>query len=331
MQSKSDARTARAVAGLRALADPVRLHMVRLIRASSAGELRVGDLCQSFELSQPTISHHLRVLFEAGLVVRRHEGNVVHYRVSDAALDELVEVIEAGRGSAGLPPTSVSVERPRRGLAGLAATGLDGFLSRTSADLAYRFAGVFSPETVDRYVRESYQALYSRSGSKAHLPVLAVRFAQERLTALAQVSGGAAKPVPELLFVCTQNAGRSQMAAAMLTGLAEGRVHVRTAGSRPGTAIDPAVIEALSEIGLTVGEEFPKPLTDDVIRAADVVVTMGCGDACPIYPGKRYLDWDLPDPAGQPLDVVRDIRDRIQTKLHQILDDVGIEPGKELP
>jgi arsenate reductase len=125
------------------------------------------------------------------------------------------------------------------------------------------------------------------------------------------------------LFVCVQNAGRSQMAAALLKHRAQGRVHVRSAGSDPAEEINPAVVDALAELDIDVQEEFPKPLTDEVVRAADAVVTMGCGDACPVYPGKRYLDWELEDPAGKPLDVVRRIRDeidgRVQTLLAELL------------
>jgi arsenate reductase (thioredoxin) len=123
--------------------------------------------------------------------------------------------------------------------------------------------------------------------------------------------------------VCVQNAGRSQMAAALLKHRAQGRVHVRSAGSDPAEEINPAVVDALAELDIDVQEEFPKPLTDEVVRAADAVVTMGCGDACPVYPGKRYLDWELEDPAGKPLDVVRRIRDeidgRVQTLLAELL------------
>ncbi len=128
-----------------------------------------------------------------------------------------------------------------------------------------------------------------------------------------------AKRIPEVLFVCVHNAGRSQMAAALLDHLAGGRVHVRSAGSTPAAELNPAVVRAMQEIGLDVSNEFPKPLTDEYVRAADVVVTMGCGDACPVYPGKRYLDWDLPDPAGKGLDEVRPIRDEIDRRVRELL------------
>jgi arsenate reductase (thioredoxin) len=125
--------------------------------------------------------------------------------------------------------------------------------------------------------------------------------------------------VPEVLFVCVHNAGRSQMAAALLDHHAQGRVSVCSAGSAPAATINPAVVEVMSEVGLDLSREFPKPLTDDAVQAADVVITMGCGDACPVYPGIRYLDWELPDPAGLPVDQVRPIRDAIDEKVQALL------------
>jgi protein-tyrosine-phosphatase len=128
--------------------------------------------------------------------------------------------------------------------------------------------------------------------------------------------------VPEVLFVCVHNAGRSQMAAGLLDQLAAGRVHVRTAGSEPADQINPVAVEAMTEVGVDLSEEFPKALTDEVVKAADVVVTMGCGDACPIYPGKRYADWDLEDPAGKDLETVRRIRDEIAGRVRTLLSEV---------
>ena len=125
--------------------------------------------------------------------------------------------------------------------------------------------------------------------------------------------------IPEVLFVCTHNAGRSQMAAALLDHQAAGRVQVTSAGSQPADRLNPAVVQAMAEVGLDISREFPKPLTNDKVQAADVVITMGCGDACPIYPGKRYLDWDLPDPAGLDLEAVRPIRDEIDRRVLQLL------------
>jgi protein-tyrosine-phosphatase len=124
---------------------------------------------------------------------------------------------------------------------------------------------------------------------------------------------------PEVLFVCVHNAGRSQMAAGLLKLRSEGRINVRSAGSLPTDVINPAVIEAMEEVGVDMSEAFPKPLTDEVVRAADVVITMGCGDACPIYPGKKYEDWELDDPAGQGVDAVRTIRDEIDARVQHLI------------
>jgi protein-tyrosine-phosphatase len=125
--------------------------------------------------------------------------------------------------------------------------------------------------------------------------------------------------VPEVLFVCSHNAGRSQMAAALLHHHAAGRVTVRSAGPAPADSINPAVVQAMAEIDLDLAGEFPKPLTDDAVRAADVVITMGCGDACPVFPGKRYLDWDLPNLSGKTLDQIRPIRDEIDHRVQALL------------
>ena len=162
--------------------------------------------------------------------------------------------------------------------------------------LTREFEGVFSPETVAQCLAESYDQLAATARIDRFLVVLAERFARDRLQATAKVEGKLMTSVPEVLFVCVHNAGRSQMAAALLDHRASGTVHVRSAGSDPADRLNPAVVEAMSEIGLDIAKEFPKPLTDEVVRAADVVITMGCGDACPLYPGKRYLDWELEDP-----------------------------------
>jgi arsenate reductase (thioredoxin) len=142
------------------------------------------------------------------------------------------------------------------------------------------------------------------------------------LRAVAKAEGAIVSELPEVLFVCVHNAGRSQMAAALLDRYADGRVLVRSAGSAPGDEINPAVVEALDEVGLDVSKEFPKPLTDEAVKAADVVITMGCGDACPIYPGKRYEDWELEDPAGKDVETVRRIRDEIEGRVRALVDDL---------
>ena len=193
-----------------------------------------------------------------------------------------------------------------------------GHVAKAIDALSDEFHGIFARETVERFVHESLESLQGVR-LRDYVPLFAHRFARERLRAMAQAEGKVGKDVPEVLFVCTHNAGRSQMAAALLDHAAKGRVHVRSAGSAPGEEINPAAVEALSEIGIDISKEFPKPMTDEVVRAADAVITMGCGDACPIYPGKRYEDWDLEDPAGQDLEAVRPIRDEIDRRVHVLL------------
>jgi arsenate reductase len=181
------------------------------------------------------------------------------------------------------------------------------------------FAGTFGRETIARYIAESVDLLGNSSVS-VFVPVLAHRFARERLKALGQADGLIVKEQPEVLFVCVHNAGRSQMAAGLVTLRSEGKIHVRSAGSAPGEAINPLVVEAMAELGIDLSTAFPKPLTDEVVRAADAVITMGCGDACPIYPGKRYEDWALDDPAeAESLDSVRVIRDEIDTRVRTLV------------
>jgi arsenate reductase len=134
--------------------------------------------------------------------------------------------------------------------------------------------------------------------------------------------------VPEVLFVCVHNAGRSQMAAALLDRLGGGRVRVRSAGSEPARSLNPTVVEAMREVGIDMSREFPKPLSDGAVRAADAVITMGCGDSCPIYPGKRYQDWNLEDPAGKDLGTVRRIRDEIEVRVAQLLAELVWKPRR---
>jgi arsenate reductase (thioredoxin) len=195
-------------------------------------------------------------------------------------------------------------------------------LEKGLASLEEEFSGILSGETVERFMAESLQAL-SGSRLKDFVPLFVHRFARERLRALGQVEGTITKEVPEVLFVCVQNAGRSQMAAALMDHYSDGRVHVRSAGSQPGERINPNVVTAMDELGLDLSKEFPKPMTDEVVKAADAVITMGCGDACPIYPGKRYEDWELDDPADEDLDGVRRIRDEIGTRVKALLAEVA--------
>ena len=214
-------------------------------------------------------------------------------------------------------------ESDRKGVPGLGYP--EEYLKRLASELSEKFSGIFGAETVERYVLETYTALLRTATVKAYLANITRRFAIDRLTALAQAKGAIDSPVPEVLFVCEQNAGRSQMAAVLTAHLSAGAVHVRSAGSAPAHELNPAVVAAMTELGLDLSEAFPKPLTDDVVQAADVVITMGCGDACPVYPGIRYQDWDLTDPTDLPIEDVRMIRDQIRTNVEQMLAKLGIE------
>jgi arsenate reductase (thioredoxin) len=194
-------------------------------------------------------------------------------------------------------------------------------LDTTIGRLADELRGVFSRETVARYVEESFEQIGERlTVGPNFLPVIIERFAREQLWAAAQSQGRVEKALPEVLFVCERNAGRSQMAAALADHLTNGWIAVRSAGSHPDERIDPVVMQAMSELGIDITLGFPKPLTDDVVRAADVVVTLGCGDACPVYAGKRYEDWPIADPAGQPLDVVRRIRYELYHRVCELIE-----------
>jgi len=197
-------------------------------------------------------------------------------------------------------------------------------VEKAAEALQDEFAGTFSRETIARFIAESVDLL---GGSKLNVfvPVLAHRFARERLKALGQAEGLITKEQPEVLFVCVQNAGRSQMAAGLLTLRSGGLVGVRSAGSDPGEIVNPLAVQAMAELGIDLENAFPKPLTDEVVRAADVVITMGCGDACPIYPGKRYEDWQVSDPAtAASLGEVRVIRSEIDWRIQQLLGELDV-------
>ena len=194
--------------------------------------------------------------------------------------------------------------------------------TRIVDDLTYHYDGVFSRDTVQRAVEAACDTLGPVAKFPNFLPILTERFARDRLLAAAQAEGKVATGVPEILFVCVHNAGRSQMAAALAKHLSADKVHVRSAGSQPTRQIHPMTIQALAERGIEPTEAFPKPLTDDVVRAADVIITMGCGDACPVLPGKRYEDWEVADPSGQPIEVVRAIRDDIQARVTTLLGEI---------
>jgi len=196
--------------------------------------------------------------------------------------------------------------------------------ARIVDDLSYRYDGVLSRETVAQAVQDARTHLEPLSRVPDYLPILTERFARDRLLAAAQAEGRIATSTPELLFVCVRNAGRSQMAAALAQHLSGGRVHVRSAGSAPTGEMLPFALQVLRERDIDVTEAFPKPLTNDVVHAANVIVAMGCGDACPVIPGKRYEDWDVADPADQPIEVVRAIADDIQVRVTRLLAELHV-------
>jgi protein-tyrosine-phosphatase len=191
---------------------------------------------------------------------------------------------------------------------------------RTAAyRLAREFDGAYGTETIERFLHSSYEQFASRSSVPNFLPLLAERFARQRLHALARVEGHHEDGKPVVLFLCTHNAGRSQMALGFFTHLTGEHAIAWSGGSEPGTAINPSAIAAMAERGIDISNEYPKPWTDEVVRAADVVVTMGCGDACPVFPGTRYEDWDVPAPAGLTVEDVRPIRDELERRVRYLI------------
>ena len=193
-----------------------------------------------------------------------------------------------------------------------------------TARLEPQFAGTFGPETIERFVHDSLEQLLPTAKIATYLPLLAEKFARQRLAALARLEGSVPSTVPGVLFLCVQNAGRSQMAAGWLRHLAGDRAMVWSGGSEPTSEINPAAVAAMAEVGIDITDEFPKPWTDEIVRAADVVITMGCGDACPLYPGIRYEDWEIDDPAGGDLSSVRPIRDEIRDRVEALMASLAI-------
>jgi arsenate reductase (thioredoxin) len=204
--------------------------------------------------------------------------------------------------------------------------GIDQQLAlRTAATrLHEEFDGIFGTETIERFLHSSYDQFAAHSTIPRFLPLLAERFARQRLYALARVEGHHHDGKPTVLFLCVHNAGRSQMALGFFQHLAEDRAVAWSGGSQPGYEINPSAIAAMTERGIDISREFPKPWTDEIVQAADVVITMGCGDACPVFPGKRYLDWTLDDPAGKSVEDVRPVRDEIERRIRALLDELGV-------
>lgn len=197
-------------------------------------------------------------------------------------------------------------------------------MKTAAGQLQREFDGVFGVETIERFLHSSYDQFAGRATVPHFLPLLAERFARQRLRALARVEGKSGDGKPTVLFLCTHNAGRSQMALGFFTHLAGDRAVAWSGGSEPGELVNPAAVEAMAERDIDISGEYPKPWTDEIVRAADVIITMGCGDACPIFPGRRYEEWILEDPHGQDVAAVRPIRDEIERRVRALLTELEV-------
>lgn len=301
---------------LKALAEPLRLRMLSAIAVDPRGESCVCDLAELADVSQPTVSHHLKVLRTVGLLDSERRGTWVWYRVApekEAAVAALLE----GFAPAVVAPTVEAETTTAAELEGMAL-----HIERLAADLANATPQV-PQETITSIVRDSHTALARSAKITRYLVPLTERFARQRL---ADLTRDPATAPPQVLFVCVANAGRSQLAAALTHSLSGGRVIARSAGSTPAVGVHPHVRDLVAEIYREAADEaFPKPLTDDAIRAADVVVTMGCGDACPIVPGVRYEDWAVGDPALASPEGLAAIRDDIAAHVSRLLNTLTTE------
>ena len=307
------AEAATTVAGaLKALADPLRLRMLSSIATDPRGESCVCDLADLAEVSQPTVSHHLKVLKETGMLLSERRGTWVYYRIAPGKQRAVAALLDAFA-----PAAAVTDEPEDTAARAEALQQMDARVTRLADELADELTGL-NRDLVIAIVRESYAGLVRSAKLTAHMIPLTERFARQRL---ADLTRDRSAGVPQVLFVCVQNAGRSQLAAAIVNQLAGGKVVARSAGSTPAVDVHPHVRSLLVEIEgeQDAGDAFPKPLTDDAVRAADVVVTMGCGDVCPIIPGVRYEDWAVGDPALASPEGVDAIRHDIEGRVRDLL------------
>ncbi len=197
-------------------------------------------------------------------------------------------------------------------------------LREAAVRLQRNFEGQLNAETIERFLAESTDYLVARADTGNWIPLLAERFARDRLRALVRLESDAALLNPSVLFLCVHNAGRSQMAAGWMRHLAGDDVDVFSGGSEPAEAVNPAAVAAMAERGIDISGEIPQPWADEIVRAADVVVTMGCGDACPVFPGKRYVDWVVDDPSGKSVDEVRPIRDDLERRVRALMAELEV-------
>jgi arsenate reductase len=199
-------------------------------------------------------------------------------------------------------------------------------IRHSASALERRWKGRMNVETIERFMVESLDLILPNARMRTWVPVLVERLTNDRLRALVRLESDRTGLDPSVLFLCVHNAGRSQMAAGWMRHLAGDRIDVYSGGSEPAGAVNKAAVEAMAEKGIDISEQIPQPWADEVVRAADVIVSMGCGDACPVFPGKRYLDWELDDPAGRPIEEVRPIRDEIERRVRGLMEELGIEP-----
>jgi arsenate reductase (thioredoxin) len=200
-------------------------------------------------------------------------------------------------------------------------------IRQTAVVLQRRWQGQMNVETIERFMAESIDLVLPSARVKTWVPVLVERLTNDRLRAVMRLETERTDLAPSVLFLCVHNAGRSQMAAGWMRHLAGERVDVYSGGSTPGAELNKGAVAAMAEKGIDISAELPQPWTDEFVRAADVIVTMGCGDACPVYPGRRYLDWELDDPAGKPMEEIRPIRDEIERRVRALLEELGVEPA----
>jgi arsenate reductase (thioredoxin) len=300
---------------LKALADPLRLRMLSLIASSPSGEACAGDIATVAEVSQPTVSHHLKVLKSVGVLTSQRRATWIFYSIAPQSRRAVTTLLEA------FAPAAVASGELEHQMPGL--TDADAILERMARELTGQYP-TLSPDLVTHIIRESYASLARGAGVRAHLVVTAERFARQRLDDIVVALQPTVAPhPPQVLFVCVANAGRSQLAAALLRHYAGDAVVVRSAGSAPADDVHAAVRAILADLADdSDGSAYPKPLTDDAVRAADVIITMGCGDTCPILPGKRYEDWTVGDPALASPEGVLAIREELESRVRDLLADL---------
>lgn len=315
----------------RYFADDDRYLILSVLHGRPVSKMTNGEISDHSGLAAAVVNHHLRVLVEARLVDISRDSAQARYGINKISGDLLrfldkitrrgVAEVEDGRNLralmdelehvSGVDAVSAPSEFSRASIAKVVDT--------VSRRLVARYDGIYSSETVQRVLCESQKIFEFGGLSKVEALSRMESLAADRLDCAARVSGILKKTRPEVLFVCIHNSGRSQMGAGILRHYVGDRVNVRSAGSSPSGSVDEGVRRGLEEIGVSIAGEFPKPLTDEIVRSADFVITMGCGDACPVYPGKAYMDWEISDPQGQPISLIRTIRDEIEKRIIETL------------